>query len=83
MTSCLCGLISEIDSSRMCSIFFLRSQARVAQWIERLPPEQEAAGSNPAAGTKLQGPPSAAFSNSVSAARVDTLQCVAYSQNRR
>ena len=24
--------------------------ARVAQWIERLPPEQEAAGSNPAAG---------------------------------
>jgi hypothetical protein len=32
--------------------------ARVAQWIERLPPEQEAAGSNPAAGiTEINGPP--------------------------
>jgi hypothetical protein len=32
--------------------------ARVAQWIERLPPEQEAAGSNPAAGiTEIKGPP--------------------------
>ena len=30
--------------------------ARVAQWIERLPPEQEVAGSTPAASTKyLQG----------------------------
>ena len=30
--------------------------ARVAQWIERLPPEQEAAGSNPAAGIHTEGP---------------------------
>jgi hypothetical protein len=30
--------------------------ARVAQWIERLPPEQEAAGSNPAAGMIGFGP---------------------------
>jgi len=30
-----------------------RIRARVAQWIERLPPEQEVAGSTPAAGTSL------------------------------
>ena len=31
----------------------VRSRAPVAQWIERLPPEQKAAGSNPVRGTKI------------------------------
>jgi hypothetical protein len=32
-------------------VFACSWPARVAQWIERLPPEQEVAGSTPAAGT--------------------------------
>ena len=40
--------------------------ARVAQWIERLPPEQEVAGSTPAAGiTGIKGRLTAALSVSL------------------
>ena len=37
------------------AILLAFANARVAQWIERLPPEQEAAGSNPAAGIQEEG----------------------------
>ena len=38
------------------AILFARGTfARVAQWIERLPPEQEVAGSTPAAGIEMFG----------------------------
>ncbi len=43
-------LSSNFDTCPCQPVSFWRSRARVAQWIERLPPEQEAAGSNPAAG---------------------------------
>ncbi len=38
-------------SSKLCYLILAgKLKARVAQWIERLPPEQEVAGSTPAAG---------------------------------